>query len=91
MQVMLDAVTPQLKTGRKMMSESLELNRPEGEIAELFGNHQKEYPDVSMGSYPFGRDAKTWGTHLVLRSTSPERLAEAFAGLKSKLAAKGLI
>jgi molybdenum cofactor synthesis domain-containing protein len=91
MQVMLDAVTPQLKTGRKMLSETLELLRPEGEIAEMFGAHQKEFPDVSMGSYPFTRDAKVFGTHLVLRSTSPERLVEAFAGLKAKLAAAGKI
>ncbi len=85
MQVMLDAVTPQLKTGRKMVSETIELLRPEGEIAEMFGNHQKEFPDVSMGSYPFVRDTKVFGTHLVLRSTSPERLAVALAGLKVKL------
>ena len=88
MQVMLDAVTPQLKTGRKMMSETLELFRPEGEIADMFGAHQKAFPDVSMGSYPFNKDGR-FGTHLVLRSTSAERLAEAFAGLKAKLAETG--
>ncbi len=91
MQVMLDAVTPQLKTGRKMLSESIELLRPEGEIADLFGAHQKEFPGVSMGSYPFTRDVKTFGTHLVLRSTEPDQLAAAFAGLKTKLAAKGVL
>lgn len=91
MQVMLDAVTPQLKTGRKMLSETIEMLRPEGEIAELFGAHQQEYPEVSMGSYPFVRDTKTFGTHLVLRSTDPDKLAAALAGLQAKLTAKGLI
>jgi molybdenum cofactor synthesis domain-containing protein len=91
MQVMLDAVTPQLRTGRKMLSETIEVIRPEGEIAELLGTHQKEFPDVSMGSYPFTRDARTFGTHLVLRSTAPERLEAAFAGLKAKLVAAGKI
>jgi molybdopterin-biosynthesis enzyme MoeA-like protein len=91
MQVMLDAVTPQLRTGRKMLSETLELLRPEGEIADLFGAHQQDFADVSMGSYPFTRDAKTFGTHLVLRATDPDRLAAAFAGLKTKLAAKGFL
>ncbi len=91
MQVMLDAVTPQLETGRKMLSETIEMLRPEGEIAELFGAHQQEYPEVSMGSYPFVRDTKTFGTHLVLRSTDPDKLASALAGLKAKLTAKGLI
>jgi molybdenum cofactor synthesis domain-containing protein len=84
MQVMLDAVTPMLKTGRKMLSDTIELYRPEGEIGDMFGAHQKEFPDVSMGSYPFNREGR-FGTHLVLRSTSAERLAEAMAGLKTKL------
>ena len=91
MQVMLDAVTPSLKTGKKMLSETIELSRPEGEIAEMFGAHQKEFPDVMMGSYPFGRDAKSWGTNLVLRATDAQRLAAATAGLKAKLAAKGIL
>ncbi len=91
MQVMLDAVTPQLKTGRKMLSETIEMLRPEGEIADMFGTHQKEHPEVSMGSYPFVRDQKTFGTHLVLRSTDPDKLAAALAELKAKLTAKGMI
>ena len=91
MQVMLGAVTPQLKTGRKMLSETIEMMRPEGEIADMFGAHQKEFPDVSMGSYPFTREARVFGTHLVLRSTSPERLADALASLRAKLVAAGKI
>ena len=91
MQVMLDAVTPMLKTGRKMLSDQIELFRPEGEIADLFGAHQKEFPDVAMGSYPFQRDGRIFGTNLVLRSTDATRLAAALAGLKAKLAAKGML
>ena len=44
-----------------------------------------------MGSYPFTKDARTFGTNLVLRSTQPELLATAFAGLKGKLKAKGIL
>jgi molybdenum cofactor synthesis domain-containing protein len=91
MQVMLTAVTPRLKTGSKMMSETIELNRPEGEIADMLGAHQKEFPDVSMGSYPFGTTPGTFGTNLVLRCTDPSRLASAFTQLKEKLAAKGIL
>jgi molybdenum cofactor synthesis domain-containing protein len=91
MQVMLDAVTPSLETGAKMLSESIELFRPEGEVADLFGRHQEAYPDVPMGSYPFNRDGKIFGTHLVLRSTDPARLAAATAGLRDKLAAAGML
>jgi molybdenum cofactor synthesis domain-containing protein len=94
MQVMLDAATPSLKTGKIMLSDTIELFRPEGEIGDMFGQHQKEHPDVLMGSYPFNREkgtARVFGTHLVLRSTSPERLAEAMSGLKAKLIAMGAI
>ncbi|HRD76010.1 MAG TPA: molybdopterin-binding protein [Hyphomicrobiaceae bacterium] len=90
MQVMLDDATKRIRTGRKMLSASMDLNRPEGEIAELFEAHQKLYPDVPMGSYPFFRDNKP-GTQLVLRSLDATRLAEAEAGLREKLAAKGWI
>ena len=71
-----------------MQSTALDLNRPEGEIAQLFGDLQKRYPDVPMGSYPFMRDGKP-GTQLVLRSIDPERLAAADAELKAQLLARG--
>lgn len=90
MHAMLDAVTPRLKTGRKMESVTIELMHGEGTIAELFGETQNEFPDVPMGSYPFNRDARVFGTQLVLRSTDPARLAAAVARLKERLAAKGL-
>ena len=89
MQVMLDAVTPKLRTGKRMLSVTIELFRPEGEIAELFERCQRDFPDVPMGSYPFFRDKTTFGTQLVLRSTEPERLKAAEAALRAALAAKG--
>jgi len=88
MHVMLEAATRFLKTGKKMLSAALDLHRPEGEIAGLFGELQKRYPDVPMGSYPFYRDGRP-GTQLVLRSTDAARLAEAETELKTELAARG--
>jgi molybdenum cofactor synthesis domain-containing protein len=90
MQVMLEAATRYLKTGKKMLSAAMDLHRPEGEIADLFAALQKRYPDVPMGSYPFQRDGKP-GTQLVLRSTDPARLSEAENDLKLQLAARGWI
>ena len=90
MHVMLDAVTPKLKTGRKMLSIEIELFRPEGEIAELFGETQAEFLDVSMGSYPFNREAKVYGTVLVLRSTDPDKLKAAETRLKERLTTKAI-
>src|SRR6478735_11209998 len=81
MHVMLDAATKFLETGKKMLSAAMDLHRPEGEIAEMFGALQKRYPDVPMGSYPFQRDGKP-GTQLVLRSLDAARLAAAENDLK---------
>ena len=91
MHAMLDSVTPRLATGRVMVSVTIELLRPEGEIAELFGETQAEFPDVPMGSYPFNRDARVFGTQLVLRSTDPGRLAAAEVRLRERLAEKGIV
>lgn len=88
MQVMLDAAAKYLKTGKKVLSAALDLHRPEGEIAGMFEDLQKRYPDVPMGSYPFIRDGKP-GTQLVLRSTDASRLADAENELKVLLAARG--
>ncbi len=91
MHAMLDSISPRLKTGKVMLSATIELLRPEGEIAELFGETQAEFPDVPMGSYPFNRDARVFGTQLVLRATDPARLAAAEARLRERLAEKGIV
>ncbi len=88
MQGMLEAATPRLRTGRKMISRAIDLNHPEGAIAEMFGAHQKLFPDVSMGSYPSQRDGKPV-TQLVLRCTDELRLDEAASGLEEKLRTAG--
>ena len=90
MQAMLEAVTPRLRTGRKMLSHIIDLNHPEGAIAEIFRLHQERYPDVPMGSYPSQRDGRPV-TQLVLRSTDDLRLDEAAKGLREKLTAAGYL
>lgn len=90
MQAMLEAVTPRLKTGKRMLSHAIDLNHPEGAIAEIFGAHQKLYPDVPMGSYPSQRDGKPV-TQLVLRCTDNLRLDEAAQGLRAKLKAANML
>ncbi|MEO0617758.1 MAG: molybdopterin-binding protein [Pseudomonadota bacterium] len=88
MQVMLDAVTPKLRTGAKMLSETIALHRPESEISDLLGAAQDAWPDVAMGSYPFFENG-SYGTQMVLRSTDPAQLASATAEIKSALDARG--
>ncbi len=90
MQVMLDDVTPRLRTGAKMLTETIQLQRPEGEVADLFSAHQKTFPDVAMGSYPSFADGRV-STQLVLRSTDSAMLKDAREELERLLASRGLI
>ena len=86
MQAMLLAVTPSLKTGAKLLSETIRVNAPEGRIAEPLANCQQAFPDVAMGSYPFFEDGR-YGTNLVLTSTDTAVLARAKADLTARLPA----
>ncbi len=85
MQAMLLAVTPKLRKGAKMLSESVRVTAPEGQIAVPLRDCQHAFPDVAMGSYPFFEDGH-FGTNLVLRSTDEVRLKLAKADLIARLA-----
>ncbi len=53
MQAMLDDVAPRLKTGLKMMSETIDaMGLPEGGYAAGLGEVQKKHAGVVIGSYP---------------------------------------
>ena len=90
MQVMLDDVTPRLRTGAKMLTATIKLSRAEGDVADLFAAHQQTFPDVAMGSYPSFAEGRV-STQLVLRSTDSATLESARASLEEKLIARGLL
>jgi molybdenum cofactor synthesis domain-containing protein len=79
-QAMLAGVLPKLTGGPPLLSQSLRVNRGEGEIAEPFGALAAEYPDLSMGSYPFIQNG-AHGNSLVIRGTDPGRLDDAMVKL----------
>ena len=90
MQVMLDDVTPRLRTGAKMLTATIKLSRAEGDVADLFAAHQQTFPDVAMGSYPSFAEGRV-STQLVLRSINSAALESARASLEEKLIARGLL
>jgi molybdenum cofactor synthesis domain-containing protein len=53
MQAMLDEVAPKLKTGVRMLSETVRADAREGDIGMQLGEIAKGNPDVVIGSYPF--------------------------------------
>lgn len=84
MRTMLDAVTPHLKTGARLLSATIPVDQPESQIADAFAAHQKRYPDIAMGSYPKLKDGRPV-TDLVLRGTDAARLEEARTSLLAVL------
>jgi molybdenum cofactor synthesis domain-containing protein len=84
MQAMLDHVAPQLKTGAKMLSESVRADCREGDIGTELGAVAKEFPDVIIGSYPF-TDENGANAHIVVRSRDPQRLAAATVAVEAML------
>ena len=87
MEAMLLAVTPRLKTGPKLLSVSIRVNAPEGQIAAPLASCQRAFPDVAMGSYPFFENGRS-GTNLVLSTTEEGRLRLAKADLIARLGPK---
>ena len=79
-EAMVASVLPKLTGGPPLLSQTLRVDRGEGEIAGSFGALAAEFPDLSMGSYPFLQNG-AHGTNLVIRGTDPGRVAEAMVAL----------
>jgi molybdopterin-biosynthesis enzyme MoeA-like protein len=79
-QAMVASVLPKLTGGPPLLSQSLRVDRGEGEIAGPFGALAAEFPDLSMGSYPFIQNG-AHGTNLVIRGTDPGRVSAAMQRL----------
>jgi molybdenum cofactor synthesis domain-containing protein len=85
MQAMLDEVAPKLKTGVKMMSESVRADAREGDVGTELGVIAKAHPETIIGSYPFIDEKGGPNTNLVIRSRDPEKLAAAKAAVEAML------
>lgn len=86
MQVMLEFVTPKLKTGARMLSESVRADCREGDIGTELGTIAKAHPDVVIGSYPFMDEKIGGNTHVVVRSRDAAKLAAAKTAVEVMLA-----
>jgi len=82
MRLMFDGITDRLVGGDPIITLNVATNIGEGVLAEGLTKLQDEYPDISIGSYPYFKQRKL-GVNLVMRSTDLDRLEE----LKLKLIA----
>ena len=85
MQAMLDEVAPKLKTGIRMLSQTVRADAREGDIGTQLGQIAKANPDVAIGSYPFFDEKRGPNTNVVLRSRDPHKLAAAKAAVEDML------
>src|SRR5262249_44147394 len=85
MQAMLDYVAPQLKTGAKMLSESIRADCREGDIGTELGAIANTHADVVIGSYPFVDERNLANTNVVVRSRDPQKLTVAKAAIEAML------
>ena len=86
MQAMLDEVAPKLKTGVRMLSETIRADAREGDIGSQLGAIAKANPQVAIGSYPFFDPQHGPNTNVVLRGRDPAKLAAAKAAVEEMLA-----
>jgi molybdopterin-biosynthesis enzyme MoeA-like protein len=84
MQAMLDEVAPTLKTGIKMLSDTVRADCREGDIGTELGAVAKAHADVIIGSYPFQSDTGP-NTNIVVRSRDAAKLAAAKAAVEGML------
>src|SRR6478735_8960059 len=85
MQVMLDYVTPKLRTGAKMLSQSVRADCREGDIGTELGEIAAAHAGVIFGSYPFMDEQRGANTHVVVRSRDPQKLNAAVAAVEAML------
>lgn len=81
---MVDAILPDLPTGRPVVSESIDVNRGESDVAEDLQQVALAYPDLSLGSYPWHREG-SYGTMLVVRGLDGTRVAAAMTDLRQRI------
>ncbi len=86
MQAMLDEVAPKLKTGVRMLAETIRADAREGDIGTQLGDIAKANPQVAIGSYPFFDPQHGPNTNVVLRARDAEKLATAKAAVEAMLA-----
>lgn len=78
---MLESLLPRLTGGRPLLSETLRVELPEGDVAGPLGALAASHVGVTFGSYPFIQGGR-FGVNVVVRGADPDALSAAMAGLR---------
>lgn len=80
-QAMVASVIPTLTGGAPLLSQTLRIQRGEGDIAGPLGELAAQHPDLSIGSYPYQKDG-VYGANIVIRGTDGVQVDKAIAQLR---------
>jgi molybdenum cofactor synthesis domain-containing protein len=81
-QAMVASVLPTLTGGQPLLSQTLRIQRGEGDIAGPLGELASRYPDLSIGSYPYQMNG-VYGANIVIRGQDGARVDAAMAELSA--------
>lgn len=81
---MVESVLSTLIRGAPLISETMRIERGEGDIAGPLGVLAEAYPDLSMGSYPFQQKDGTYGSNVVIRGEDASQVAKAMKALAAE-------
>ncbi len=85
---MLDGLLPSLAGGQPLLSSTVRVERPEGEVAGSLAGFAADNPDLAIGSYPFDTNG-TLGCNIVVRG--PEKITVTAAAATLALLLRGEI
>ena len=82
---MVASVLPTLTGGQPLLSQTLRIDRGEGDIAGPLGKVADAYPDLSIGSYPFIQNG-SYGANIVVRGADGAQVDAAISKLSKVFA-----
>ncbi|MCC1491059.1 molybdopterin-binding protein [Cognatishimia sp. F0-27] len=81
-QAMVASVLPTLTGGAPLLSQTLRIERGEGDIAGPLGKLADRYPTLSIGSYPYQKNG-VFGSNVVVRGADGAEVDRAITELAS--------
>lgn len=84
-QAMVTSLLPKLTGGNPIISQTLRIDRGEGDIAGPLKTLAESYPTLSIGSYPFTRNG-VYGSNVVIRGEDEAAVSQAVSALASEFA-----
>jgi molybdenum cofactor synthesis domain-containing protein len=85
-EAMVAGLLPRLTGGQPLLSQVWRIEKGEGDIAGPLGALAADYPDLSIGSYPFNQNG-LYGANIVIRGTDAAQVDAALATLMSQFPA----